>query len=178
MSNHPAVSFDFGQNPNNRFNFNRSGAGRNAPSPNVGGFRNIPNIGSSNLGAPVDNLFGPSFDFETDMNFGTGDLTLGEVDIGGDFKWFGEGGALIPGLKTLGALFDTKYAGKTVRAQERADKFNMAMGRTNLANQAQITNAQIEGNARSVGQAMGLQGQQLDNYISTRMSERRVAGTI
>lgn len=130
-------------------------------------------LGNSQL--PATNNFG----FGNNLSMNNPLPTLGG-DTGNDtgFQWFGKNGALIPGLDALSGIMGAINARKTLKGQKEAFAFNKGLAETNLANVARTTNAEIEDTARNVGRQTGLTGKALDRYVTNRMDERRVSGTV
>jgi len=145
---------------------------------------NYPNREDERFQMPDLPSFEPIAGGDFDNNYGvTSNSSISptannNVSAGGGFKWFGKGGALIPGLNALTGLFTAGTALKSLREEKRANRFNMNLARGNFANQAKLTNAQIQDHARAVARQRGLRGSQLTDYVSGQTEERQVQGAV
>lgn len=93
-------------------------------------------------------------------------------------KLFGKDGPVVPGLNALGGLGSAYAAFQTAKTGRKAFNFSRDLAKTNLANSAQIANTEIGDRARASGRQSGLTGQQLENFVNTRIKENRVSGVV
>ena len=135
---------------------------------NNGNFVNTPSIRPDFS----NNGYQPNFNF----NPTTGQAS--PIQQSGGFNWLGKDGVLIPGLNALGNLA-TAYTGlQQLNLNKDAFNFNKALTRTNLANQAKVTNAAIEDRARSAAIQEGRSSiPGLDRLVASETQDRKIKGS-
>lgn len=150
-------------------------------------FTNLPvstgNTANSNFNIPND-LLTLTGGFQT-SNVGSSSNLLPDINVNSQSGpqqrtpgILGRGSGLITGLETFGNLA-TAYTGlKQLDLNKEAFEFNKDLTKTNLANQAQITNAAISDRARAAAVQRGVEGDALDRIIEQQTNERRIRGTL
>lgn len=127
-------------------------------------------------GAGGSNVFGPQ---QPQQQFSGG--LLPNIDTGTDSPGFfslSRGGGLVKGLDTFANLADAFLGFEQLGLNKDAFKFNERLTRTNLGNQAKVTNAAIADRARAAGVQRGTEGTALDQLITAQVNNRGVRGTL
>jgi hypothetical protein len=90
----------------------------------------------------------------------------------------GKNSPLIPGLEVLGNLAGAYTGLKQFGLAEEAFKFNKALTKRNLSNQATVTNQAIKDKLRAAAIQRGGGGGSAGNVVEEQLKTRRVQGTL
>jgi hypothetical protein len=150
-------------------------------------FTNLPistgNTSNPNLNIPND-LLTLTGGFQ-DTNVGSSNNLLPDISINNQSRppqqtpgLFNRGSNLIPGLQVFSNLANAYTGLKQIDLSKEAFDFNKKLTKTNLANQAKVTNAAIADRARASAVQRGAEGDELDQIINRQLNERRIRGTL
>ena len=93
-------------------------------------------------------------------------------------KLLGKDGKLIPGLEAFSALGSGILGLKQYGLDKAAFNFSRGLAKTNLSNQANITNAAISDRARARAVQSGASRSDLADIVKNQTADRRVRGTV